>query len=94
MLGAGGGLLRGALAQSGRKSALLWLAVGIGGTIVYDLLTNVAQGFVFGSLAATFALGALPALQHIASNGVIFFVIGRLAAPWLAREKGSVDVAA
>ena len=94
MLGAGGGLLRGALARSSGSSALLWLAVGVGGTLAYDVLTNVAQGFVFGSLPATFALGALPALQHIASNGVIFFVVGRLASPWLARQAGSADAAA
>jgi len=94
MLGAIGGLLRGPLARSGGASAFLWLLVGVLGTLAYDLLTNVAQGFVFGSIPATFALGAIPALQHVASNGVIFFIVGRLAAPWLARQAGSADAVA
>ena len=93
MLGAMGGLLRRPLARSGGAASLVWLAAGIGGTLVYDLLTNVAQGFVFGSIAATFALGALPAAQHIASNGVIFFIVGKLASPWLARQTERADAA-
>lgn len=94
MLGAIGGLLRGPLARSGRSSALVWLSVGVAGTLAYDLFTNVAQGIVFGSIPATFALGAIPAAQHIASNGVIFFIVGRLAGPWLSRQAGSADATA
>lgn len=94
MLGAVGGLLRGPLARGGGGSALAWLLVGLVGTIVYDLLTNVAQGLVFGSIPATLALGAIPAVQHVASNAVIFFVVGRLAGPWLARHAGSSDAVA
>ena len=94
MLGALGGMLRGSLAKSGGASAFTWLLVGVTGTLAYDLLTNMAQGIVFGSISAAFALGAIPAAQHIASNGVIFFIVGRLAAPWLARQEGSADAAA
>ncbi|HEU4724762.1 MAG TPA: hypothetical protein VFU59_05615 [Candidatus Eisenbacteria bacterium] len=94
MLGALGGALRGPLAGPGGGSSIVWLLAGVGGTLAYDVLTNVAQGFVFGSIPATFALGALPAVQHVASNGVIFFVLGRLAAPWLARQAGSADAVA
>ena len=94
MLGAVGGLLRGSLERSGSGSALTWLLVGVVGTLAYDLLTNVAQGLVFGSIPATLVLGAIPALQHVASNAVIFFVIGRQAGPWLARHAGSSDAVA
>ena len=55
-------------------------------TLVYDVLTNVAQGIVFGSEEAAFALAVVPALQHLASNLVIFAVIGSLAVPWLRRH--------
>ncbi|MEK7316834.1 MAG: hypothetical protein AAB011_11675 [Candidatus Eisenbacteria bacterium] len=94
MIGAVGGLLRGRLARSGSGSAFAWLGVGLAGTLAYDLLTNVAQGLVFGSIPATLALGAIPAVQHVASNAAIFFVVGRLAGPWLSRHGGSDDAAA
>lgn len=85
-LGAAGGALRGALAGSGKKAFVAWLLVGLLGTIAYDVLTNAAQGVAFGSVLATLALGALPALQHVASNAILFVVIGRLAGPWLERN--------
>lgn len=55
-------------------------------TLVYDLLTNVAQGVAFGSIRATLALALLPSLQHLASNVAIFVVLGNLAFPWLSRH--------
>ena len=91
MLGAMGGLLRAPLARRGGASSAVWLFAGLAGTIAYDLLTNVAQGLVFGSIPATLALGAIPSLQHVASNTVIFFLVGRLAGPLLARHAGSLD---
>jgi hypothetical protein len=68
----------------GRRSILL-LLVGSGllATSLYDLLTNLAQGVVFGSIRATLALAALPWAQHVASNAVMFGVVGTLAIPWL-----------
>ena len=56
------------------------------GTLVYDLLTNIAQGVAFGSIPATLALALLPFLQHLASNVAIFVVLGNLAFPWLSRH--------
>lgn len=94
MIGAVGGILRGPLARSGGGSSIVWLVAGLAGTLAYDLLTNVAQGLVFGSIPATLALGAIPAIQHIASNAAIFFVVGRLAGPWLSRHGGSDDAVA
>ncbi len=91
LLGACGGWFRPLLARGGATGATAWLAVGLLSTAAYDLLTNAAQGVVFGSIPATLALGALPAAQHIASNVVIFFVLGRLAGPWIGRraERGA-----
>lgn len=62
------------------------IASGAVATISYDLLTNLAQGVVFGSIPATLALGAIPALQHIGSNLAIFAVLGNAAFPWLGRH--------
>ena len=85
-LGAAGGALRRGLSTGGARASIAWLLVGLLGTIGYDLVTNVAQGVVFGSIRATLALGAIPALQHVSSNAVLFFVVGRLAGPWLERR--------
>lgn len=85
-LGALGGALRGALAGSGKKAVVAWLLVGLVGTVAYDLLTNAAQGVAFGAVLATLALGALPALQHVSSNAILFVIIGRLSGPWLERK--------
>lgn len=90
LLGALGGLARRALAapwlQAAPARAAFLGTCGLLGTTVYDLLTNLAQGIVFGAPRATLALAALPSLQHIASNTAIFVVIGGLAASWLRRD--------
>jgi hypothetical protein len=103
--GAGVGLLGGLfrpwlLPSSGRaeppaaaRTALL-VGAGLLATIGYDLLTNVAQGIVFGSVPVTLAAAALPAAQHVASNLVLFALLGGLLLPWLARHPvGSLDAA-
>ena len=87
-LGAAGGALRRVLARGGARASVAWLLVGLLGTIAYDATTNVAQGIVFGSIPATLALGAVPALQHVSSNAILFFVVGRMAGPWLERRMG------
>jgi hypothetical protein len=69
-----------------RRRIPILLACGAAATILYDALTNVAQGIVYGSLPAAVALGLLPAAQHIASNLAIFGVVGHLAIPWLRRH--------
>jgi hypothetical protein len=69
-----------------RTRAGILLASGLACTLVYDLLTNVAQGIAFGSIPAALALAVVPTLQHLASNLAIFAVIGSLAVPWLVRH--------
>ncbi len=92
LVGALGGLARpsllGAPESRGAERArvALLLACGLVATLLYDVLTNVAQGIAFGSFAVAIALGALPALQHLASNLVIFPLVGNLAIPWLKQH--------
>ena len=62
------------------------LACGFLATLLYDSLTTVAQGIAYGSFTVSLALGLLPALQHLASNLVIFGLIGNLAIPWLQQH--------
>ena len=69
-----------------RARKLILLASALACTLVYDLVTNIAQGLVFGSIPAALALAVVPSLQHLASNLAIFFVMGSLAVPWLARH--------
>ena len=69
-----------------RARTALLLLCGLAATILYDALTNVAQGIAFGSFTVAIALGALPALQHLASNLVIFALVGNFAIPWLRQH--------
>ncbi|MGH7681548.1 MAG: hypothetical protein ACRENN_06130, partial [Candidatus Eiseniibacteriota bacterium] len=70
---AGGTSGRRAVGARGRAAILV--GSGIIATLAYDLLTNLAQGIVFGSIPATLALGAIPALQHVGSNALLFLVL-------------------
>lgn len=63
-------------------------------TLVYDLVTNLAQGIAFGSIPAALALAVVPSVQHLASNVAIFVVIGSLAVPWLGRHPALTSHAA
>ncbi len=89
LIGALGGLARPWLFRAGKTSgssrgrAAILLLSGLVATVLYDALTNVAQSLAYGSWTLTIALGAIPALQHLASNLVIFVVVGNLAIPWL-----------
>jgi hypothetical protein len=92
-IGAVGGLAAGwLLGRNGRAGAgprtraAVLLGSALACTLVYDLVTNVAQGIVFGSIPAALALALVPSLQHLASNLAIFAVIGSLAVPWLRRH--------
>ncbi|HET9251853.1 MAG TPA: hypothetical protein VFP58_07035 [Candidatus Eisenbacteria bacterium] len=69
-----------------RIRTLILLTSALLCTLVYDLVTNVAQGIVFGSIPAALALAVVPSIQHLASNLAIFAVIGSLAVPWLDRH--------
>ena len=90
ILGLLGGLARSAIrARAFEKPAAraaLLAGFGFVGTLIYDLLTNVAQGIVFGAPRATLVVAALPSLQHIASNTAIFAVVGGLAVSWFRRD--------
>jgi hypothetical protein len=93
VIGALGGLsARWLLPRAGREAVgartrtAILLAAGLAGTLAYDLITNVAQGIVFGSIPVTLAVAALPTLQHVASNLAIFAVVGNVAFPWLSRH--------
>jgi len=90
LVGAMGGmagrlLLRQSRLTHGRGRTWLLILCAAAATLSYDLLTNVAQGVVFGSVPAALALGAIPAVQHLGSNIAIFVVVGNLAFPWLKR---------
>lgn len=69
-----------------RSRVAVLAALGLVGTLFYDLATNVAQGAAFGAVRATLALAAIPSIQHIASNTVLFAVVGGLALSWLSRD--------
>ena len=69
-----------------RRRTLVCVACGASTTLLYDALTNGAQGIVYGSFPAAIALGLLPAVQHLASNLAIFGVVGHFALPWLRRH--------
>jgi hypothetical protein len=94
LLGAAGGFLRRALVRGDAVGATAWLLTGTVATVLYDLMTNAALGMVYGSIPAALAMGAIPALQHIGSNTVIFFILGRLAGPWVGRQVGDATRAA
>jgi len=84
LVGALGGLARPWLfGSSARLRVPLLVACGFLATLLYDALTTVAQSVAFASAPMALALAVLPALQHLASNLVIFAVIGDLAIPWL-----------
>jgi hypothetical protein len=72
--------------ESSRARVAILLVCGLVATLLYDALTNIAQGIAFGSFRVAIALGALPALQHLASNLVIFALVGNAALPWLRRH--------
>jgi hypothetical protein len=88
----GGAIGRRLLAARGRgwrgartRTAALILA-GFLSTLFYDLVTNGAQGIVFGSVPAALALALVPSIQHLISNLALFVIVGNLAFPWLARH--------
>jgi len=62
------------------------LACGLVATLLYDGLTNIAQGIAYRSFTVSIALGILPAVQHLASNLVIFALVGNFAVPWLRQH--------
>jgi hypothetical protein len=62
-------------AAAGLRAVVLALAAA-GITAVYDFLTNVASGIVYGQIKATL-IGGIPfALWHIATNVGLFVILG------------------
>ena len=85
------GATGGALAFLSRKpAAVRAVALGLAGatlTAVYDLLTNLATGLVFGQMRAVL-LGGIPfALWHIATNVGLFTIVGTALVGVLARYR-------
>lgn len=70
----------------GRARMAILLAAGFTATLAYDLVTNAAQGIVYGSIPAALVLAIVPTAQHLASNIAIFGVVGGMAFPWLERH--------
>ena len=84
LVGALGGLMRPWLFGGAPRARVpILVACGLVATLLYDALTNVAQGIAYQSFTLSIAMSLLPALQHMASNLVIFGVVGDLAIPWL-----------
>jgi hypothetical protein len=90
--GALGGLAGPILLRSGESSAAfraragILAALGLAATLLYDALTNLAQAVAFGSIQLSVALGIVPAIQHSASNVLLFALMGTFAVPWLRRH--------
>jgi hypothetical protein len=84
LVGALGGLMRPWLFEGPPRARVpVLVACGFVATLLYDALTNVAQGIAYQSFTLSIAMSLLPTLQHVASNVVIFAVVGDLAIPWL-----------
>jgi len=69
-----------------RARAVVLGALGLAATLIYDGLTNAAQAVAFRSLELSIALGIVPAIQHAASNIVLFALLGTFALPWLRKH--------
>jgi hypothetical protein len=91
LVGATGGVAAGLA----RSPALIRAGVlGLAGallTLVYDLVTNVATGIVFGQMRVTL-LGGIPfALWHIATNAMLFATLGPVLVAVLARYRARLS---
>lgn len=69
-----------------RRAVWLWsVAIGLGSTLIYDCLTNLAIIAAFETPAAVVLAGAIPfALIHLGSNAVVFGALVPLLLPRLA----------
>ncbi len=91
LVGATGGTAAGlARAPAAVRAAVLGLA-GALLTLVYDLVTNVATGIVFGQMRVTL-LGGIPfALWHIGTNAALFAAIGPVLVAVLQRYRARLS---
>ncbi len=91
LAGAAGGFAVGVATWPVGARAVVLGAIGAGLTAVYDLLTNVATGVVFGQMR-TVLLGGIPfALWHIATNVGLFAIVGTALAAVLVRYRARLS---
>src|SRR5258706_174159 len=90
-VGAVGGALFGLAHASVRVRAIVLGLAGALLTLVYDLITNVATGIVFGQMRATL-IGGIPfALPHIGWNAAVFATVGPALVAVLARYRSRLS---
>ena len=63
-------------------------------TLVFDLLTNLATGVLFGQMRATLIAGIPFALWHVFWNAVLFALLGTPLVAVFARYRARLAVAA
>lgn len=87
LAGLTGGLVVGLATWSVPARAIALGVIGAVLTAVYDLLTNLATGVVFGQMK-TVLLGGIPfALWHMATNTGLFAIVGSALVAVLARYR-------
>jgi hypothetical protein len=85
--GVAGALCIGVARRSVAARVVVLGLVGAVLTLVFDLLTNLASGVVFGQMRVIL-LGGIPfALWHIATNTALFAAVGPVLVPVLARYR-------
>lgn len=91
MAGATGGVMVGIGRAPVPLRAVVLGIVGALLALVYDLITNVATGVVFGQMRATLMGGASWAVWHIAINTALFAGLGPAIVPVLARYRSRLS---
>jgi hypothetical protein len=86
---AGGALARRAPPGRVARAALI-VAAGVLVTLVYDLLTNVASGLVYGHTGAILLAGIPFAAIHVGTNALLFATVGTALAGALDRTRRSL----
>jgi hypothetical protein len=87
LVGATGGASAGFARSPVAMRAVLLGTTGALLTLVYDVVTNVASGIIFGQMRVTL-LGGIPfALWHIATNTALFAGLGPALVAVLARYR-------
>lgn len=93
LAGVAGGLAAGLAAVATVPRAVMLAGIGIALTAVYDLLTNLASGVVYGQLRAILIAGIPFALWHIGTNAALFAIVGTPLAAVCARYRSRLSPA-
>ena len=93
LAGLSGGWVAGRAARPSRTTALLLAAIGAALTAVYDLITNLASGVVYGQWRAVLISGIPFALWHIGTNAALFAIVGTPLAAVCARYRSRLSPA-